>query len=122
MANAQHPTKQMKHMDLKHFGLQEWVQKDLLILHRINTSDNYADALTKALARTLFHRHMNFIMGRIVPEYAYNMINLVVRCFYDRNLSQFDKNLRFLSREGVTTRSCYHVRLGQNREALDQLR
>ena len=122
MANAQRPTKRTKHMDLKHFGLQEWVQQDLLLLHRINTSDNYADALTKALARTLFHRHMNFIMGRIVPEYAYNMMNLVVRRFYDRNLSHFDKNLRFLSREGVTTRSCYHVGLGQNRDALDQLR
>ena len=84
MANAQRPTKCTKHMDLKHFGLQEWVQRDLLILHRINTSDNYADSLTKALARTLFYCcHMNFIMGRIVPEYAHKMMDLIVRHFYD---------------------------------------
>ena len=92
-------------MGLKYFGLQEWIQKDLLILHKINTSDNYADSMTKALGRTLFYRHMNFIMGRIVPQYAYNMMNLVVRRFYDKNVCRFDKNLRFLSREGVTPRS-----------------
>ena len=119
MANAQRPTKHTKHMDLKHFGLQEWVQRDLLILHRINTSDNYADSLTKALARTLFYCHMNFVMGLIVPEYAHQMMDLVVRHFYDRNVSEFDKNLRLLSREGVTTRVQNHAGLGQNDDAQD---
>ena len=69
MANAQKPTKCKRYMDLKHFGLQEWVQHDLLILHQINTADNYVDAMTKALGRTLFYRHVNFIMGKIVPQY-----------------------------------------------------
>ena len=104
MANAQKPTKRTRHMDLKYFGLQEWVQRDLLILHRINTSDNYADAMTKALGRTLFYHHVNFIMGKIVPQFAYNMMDLVVRRLYDRHVSIYDKNLRLLSREGVTPR------------------
>ena len=104
MANAQKPTKRTRHMDLKYFGIQEWVQRDLLILHRINTSDNYADAMTKALGRTLFYRHVNFIMGKIVPQFAYNMMDLVVRRLYDRHVSIYDKNLRLLSREGVTPR------------------
>ena len=51
-------------MDLKYFGLQEWVQRDLLVLHRINTADKYADAMTKALSCILFYRHVNFIMGK----------------------------------------------------------
>ena len=55
MANAQRPTKRMKHMDLKYFGLQEWIQQDLLILQKINTSDNYTDGMTKPLACTLFY-------------------------------------------------------------------
>ena len=67
MANAQKTTQNTHHLDLNHFGFQKWVQQDLLILHPINTSDNYADAMTKALGRTLFYWYMNFIMGRIVP-------------------------------------------------------
>ena len=47
MTKAQKPIKRTRHMDLKYFGLQEWVQRDLLILHRINTADNYADVMTK---------------------------------------------------------------------------
>ena len=91
-----------RHMDLKYFGLQEWVQGDLLILHRINTADNYADAMTKALGQTLFYHHVNFIMDKIIPPY--NMMDLVVRRLYDRHVSIYDKNLGFLSREGVTPR------------------
>ena len=87
IANAQKPTKRTRHMDLKYFGLQEWVQRDLLILHRINTSDNYADAMTKALGQTLFYRHVNFILGKFVPQFAYNMMDLVVRRLYDRHVS-----------------------------------
>jgi len=30
MANAQRPTKRTRHMDIKTFGLQDWVQRDLL--------------------------------------------------------------------------------------------
>ena len=102
MANAQRPTKRTRHMDLKYFGLQEWVERDLLVLRRINTADNYADALTKALGRTLFYRHMNFIMGQITPMYAYDAMDLSVRRFFDSTISRADRKLRFLSREGVT--------------------
>jgi len=71
MANAQRPTKRTRHMDIKHFALQDWVERDLLaITTRIDTSDNWADVLTKATSRTLFHRHMNFILGKVVPHYV----------------------------------------------------
>jgi hypothetical protein len=36
-------------MDIKTFALQDWVKRDLLCLQRINTGDNYADAMTKSL-------------------------------------------------------------------------
>ena len=70
MANAQRPTKRTRHMEIKHFALQEWVLKDLLTLKRIDTKDNYSDVMTKATARVLFHRHMNYIMGKIPPSYV----------------------------------------------------
>ena len=94
MANAQKPTKRTRHMDIKTFGIQDWVQRDLLSLQRINTADNYADAMTKALGRTLFYRHVNYIMGKIVPTYAYRK-ELIFRFLYDKALSSlsFNKSL-----------------------------
>jgi deoxyuridine 5'-triphosphate nucleotidohydrolase len=104
MANAQKPTKRTRHMDIKVFALQDWVKRDLLNLQRINTSDNYSDAMTKSLGRTLFYRHMNFIMGRIVPAYAYKPLDLTFRRFYDINSYSLEFN-KFISWEGIKPRS-----------------
>ena len=57
-------------MDTKFFALQPWVDLDLLILKKINTSDNKSDLITKNLERTMFYRHMGYLMGKIVPEYV----------------------------------------------------
>ena len=70
MTNAQQPTKRTRHMDIKDFVLQDWVLQDLIRLDRITTNDNYADVMTKATGRTLFYRHMNFILGKIPPKYT----------------------------------------------------
>ena len=70
MARAGQPTKRTKHIDTRYFALQNWVETDLLTFQRINTTDNSADAMTKATARTLFYRHNDHIMGRIVPNYV----------------------------------------------------
>jgi hypothetical protein len=70
MANAQQPTKQTRHMDIKNFVLQDWVLLDLIRLDRITAADNYADVMTKATGRTLFYRHMNHILGKIPPKYT----------------------------------------------------
>ena len=70
MANQQQPTKRTRHIDIKQFVIQEWVERDLIFLRRITTTDNYADAFTKTLGRTLHYRHFDYIMGRIRPAYA----------------------------------------------------
>ena len=70
MANARQPTKRTRHMDTKHFAIQHWVDTDLLTLHRISTSDNESDAMTKNLPRTLFYRHLDYIMEKVIPDYA----------------------------------------------------
>ena len=70
MANSGQPTKRTRHMDTKFFALQNWVDLDLLSLKRINTADNESDGMTKNLARTLFYRHMEYLMGKITPEYV----------------------------------------------------
>ena len=70
MANSGQPIKRTRHMDIKFFALQDWVEQDLIQLKRIDTCDNEADSLTKCVGRTLFYRHNDYIMGRIIPDYV----------------------------------------------------
>ena len=83
MANAQQPTKRTRHMEIKHFALQDWVLQDLLTLQQIDTKDNYSDVMTKATARVLFHWHINYIMGKIKPSYVKNDSTLSCESTHD---------------------------------------
>ena len=55
MANCGQPTKRTRHIDTKYFALQDWIERDLILLKRISTQDNEADPLTKNLGSSLFH-------------------------------------------------------------------
>ncbi len=71
MGNAQEkPTPRTRHIDIKYFSLCDWVERDLVILDRIDTSIIMADHLTKALQPTLFHQHTNFLLGHIPLMYS----------------------------------------------------
>ena len=70
MANCGQPTRRTRHMDTKYFAIQHWVDMDLLVLKRIGTADNESDAMTKNVGRTLFYRHMDYLMGKLIPDYA----------------------------------------------------
>jgi hypothetical protein len=70
MANAGKPTPRSRHIDIKFYALQEWVERDLLVLQRIDTSVNMSDHFTKPLSRILFYRHRDFYMGHVPPTYS----------------------------------------------------
>jgi hypothetical protein len=70
MGNEQKPTQCTRHMDIKYFSLCKWVERDLVILDRIDTSINMADHMTKALQPILFHRHADFLLGHVPPMYS----------------------------------------------------
>jgi hypothetical protein len=70
MANAQKPTTRTRHMDIRYFALADWVERDLMVLQRVHTSINMADHMTKLLDRTLFYRHVDYIMGHVPPMYS----------------------------------------------------
>ena len=70
MANAQQPTRRTRHIEIKKFAILDWVQRDLMLLQRISTSDNCSDGLTKQNGRQLFYRHFDYILGKIKPEYV----------------------------------------------------
>ncbi len=55
MANAQKPTPWTRHMDIKYFALSKWVERNLMLLERIDTSINLSDHFTKSLQTTHFH-------------------------------------------------------------------
>ena len=70
MANAQKPTPRTRHMDIKYFSLAEWVECDLLMLERVDTSCNMADHFTKQLGPLAFSHHVDYLMGHMPPTYA----------------------------------------------------
>jgi hypothetical protein len=70
MGNAQKTTTRTRHIDIKYFSICEWVERDLMILERIDTSINMSDHMTKGLQTTLFHRHADFLLGHIPPMYS----------------------------------------------------
>ena len=49
MVNAGKPTSRSRHIGIKYYAIQEWVERDLIILQRINTAINIADHYTKPL-------------------------------------------------------------------------
>ena len=81
MANAQKPTSRTRHMDIRYNVLCEWVERDLIVLERVDTTINEADHFTKLLSRVLFHRHIDYIMGHVPPDYS---------PAHERSIGQFD--------------------------------
>jgi hypothetical protein len=70
MANAQKPTPQTPHMDIKYHVLCEWVERDLILLSQVDTTLNVADHFTKQFESTLFHQHLDYTMGHVPPQYS----------------------------------------------------
>jgi len=68
MANAQQPTRRTRHIETATFTLQDWVARDLLNLEFVASTKNKSDGMTKPLARILFYKHFDVLMGRLTPE------------------------------------------------------
>ena len=92
MANASRPTKRTRHMDMKHFALQDWTEHDLLTLKHIATKYNCSDTFTKALGRIKFYEQTDVLMGCRIPRYA--------PAFKDLKDTHNLHNLKNISRKG----------------------
>jgi len=64
MAEATQPTRQTRHIDIRNFAIQSWVEEDKIVLLEINTSLNPADILTKQVPRLPFSLHYDNLSGR----------------------------------------------------------
>ncbi len=96
MANEQKQTSRTHHMDIRYHVLCEWVEWDLIILEQVDTTINEADHFTKLLSRVLFHRHIDYIMDHIPPEYS---------PAHARSTGQFDKPSIEMVPDSYTTKN-----------------
>jgi hypothetical protein len=87
-------------MDIRYHVLCEWVERDLIILERVDTTINKADHFTKLLSHILFHRHINYIMGHVPPEYS---------PAYEQSTGQFNKPTVKLTPDLYTTKDTLPV-------------
>ena len=73
MTQALKPTKRTRHVDTRYFAILNWIQTDQIEVKKIDTADNAADVLTKALGRILFYRHTDTVLGRRLPSYVHDV-------------------------------------------------
>ena len=59
MGNTQQPTRRTKHIATKKLTLQDWIQRYLLVMKHISSSDNNynSDAIATVLGRQLHYHH-----------------------------------------------------------------
>jgi len=98
MANAQKPTSRTRHMDIRYHVLCEWVERDLIVLERVDATINKADHFPQLLSRVLFHRHIAYIMGHVPPEYS---------PAHTRSTGQFDKPSIEMVPDSYTTKDTF---------------
>ena len=108
MGNAQQPTRRTKHMDIKKFAILDWIERDLITMQRISTTDNSSDGMTKSLGRILHYRHFDYLMGYYVPRYADN--NNTTSTGNDHTVSSmYGDSIFHLSLSVLGTRGGYHT-------------
>ena len=69
LANHRKPSGRTRHLDIKLYAIQEWVQQGKIILHRVCSALNPSDALTKIVGHVLHHRHCDELMGANGPRF-----------------------------------------------------
>jgi hypothetical protein len=109
IANAQKPTSCTRHMDIRYHVLCEWVERDLIVLERVDTTINKADHFTKILSHVLFHRHIDYIMGHVPPEYS---------PAYKQSTGQFNKPVIKIIPDSYTTKETVPLVIPTNSDDL----
>ena len=70
MATLGQPTKRTKHINIRFYALQEWIEHNLIRMEYLSTQHNIADTLTKGLGHQVFHRHNDILMDKLPAEYT----------------------------------------------------
>jgi hypothetical protein len=70
ITNAQQPSKRTRHVEIKEFAVQQWVEEERIVYEDVITTHNPSDSLSKATSRIKFWEHFDVLMGRRIPQYA----------------------------------------------------
>jgi hypothetical protein len=70
MANAKRPTERSRHVDIKHFALQQLVHNNDVLLEHVRGAITPSEALAKALEWILHHRNCSRVMGMMGSPYT----------------------------------------------------
>jgi hypothetical protein len=64
VADSSAPMRQMRHIAICDFALQDWTERDLVTLVSCPSNANASDMFTKQVGKILFTRHTDHISGR----------------------------------------------------------
>ena len=64
VADSTAPTRQMRHIAIRDFALQDWTERNLIALTSCPSNANASDMFTKQVGKILFARHNDHISGR----------------------------------------------------------
>ena len=87
MAHINGPSNRTKHLDVRHFYIQQQVLARVLRLTQVPTSEQWADFLTKALCRVLFQRAVRNIG---YPNQGLRIIAFIYT-FYCHSMLSYEK-------------------------------
>ena len=93
MASAAQPTKQSRHIEIRHYALLDWVECDLVSLEDVASGLNSSDILTKQTGPLLFARHVDNISGRLPPPYVHIHTPTVLCASTDPRVTDFSSTL-----------------------------
>jgi hypothetical protein len=64
VADSSAPTRQIRHIAIRDFALQDWTERDLITLASCPSNVNASDMFTKQVGKILFARNTDHISGR----------------------------------------------------------
>jgi hypothetical protein len=64
VADSTAPTRQMRHIAIRDFALQDWTERNLISLTACASNANASDMFTKQVGKILFSRHHDHTSGR----------------------------------------------------------
>jgi hypothetical protein len=70
LTNAQQPTKQTRHKDMRNFCILQWTEEEQILYLDIPTAYNVSDSLSKPTGCNKFYEQMDILVGCRKPSYV----------------------------------------------------
>ena len=96
MANAQKPTQQMRHMELKYFVILQWTDDEFIDFMKTPTKNIHTKSLSKATDIIKFYEHMNVPMGKQKPQYTNTELTRIIHYICTGDDFQYSPSHNFL--------------------------